>query len=216
MLKRLALCLLLLAGGCLALPAASTQPFTIGELRLEEDFNDPLAWEAYADPALGVDLRVEDSRYHIRATSGGLMWGLNAHMHTDVVISVQTEQLSDDVDNGYGVMCRVDPAADGDGYYFLISGNGYFSIRRGVGRVIEPLIAWTQSDAIQQARGRNRLRAVCVEDYLALYVNGTFVGKARDDLYLRGVTGLVAGMEGEGSAEITFDDVRLWDARLWE
>ncbi|MBK8029721.1 MAG: hypothetical protein IPK17_09460 [Chloroflexi bacterium] len=125
------------------------------------------------------------------------MSGLNAERHTDVVIEVETTQLSDDRNNAYGVLCRASTSNDGDGYYFLISGDGYFSIRRGATERVDGLIDWTQTNVVNQDRGINRIRAVCIGDYLALQVNGQFIADTHDTRYAEGYAGL-HGRRGGG------------------
>ncbi len=82
-----------------------------------------------------------------------------------------------------------DPRNEGDGYLFLIQGGGQFAIMRARGRNLTPLVNWTGSDAIKQGMQTNTIRAVCAGNYLAMYVNGTFVGEATDDTYVRGRSG---------------------------
>ena len=66
---------------------------------------------------------------------------------------------------------------------------------------------WTRTDAIQQGRGINRIRIVCVDDYLALYVNGQFVAEARDSLFASGYAGLTAAVPEGGEVDVRFDDL---------
>ncbi|MCA9907175.1 MAG: hypothetical protein KC519_00900 [Anaerolineae bacterium] len=211
----LVFCMLMISAGLSACGRArGSQPFEIGDLLLDEDFSNPSAWETYSDPAIQVDLRVVDGVYRIDAHNEVFIWGLNAQMHTDVVIEVETEQLSSYADNAYGVMCRADPADDGDGYYFFISGDGYYTIRRGAGDEIAPLIEWLPSSAIHQGQEHNRIRAVCIQDYLALYVNDQFVDETRDQLYSSGVTGLTAGVSAGGDVRIDFDNLLVFAAQF--
>jgi hypothetical protein len=77
-----------------------------------------------------------------------------------------------------------------------------------------PIIQWTPTDAIQQGKSINRIRIVCVEDYLALYVNGEFVAEARDDLYRSGYAGLTAAVPEGGEVDVRFDDVVIRAATL--
>lgn len=208
-------CALLLSSGLSACaPARGSQPYEIGDLLLEEDFSSPSAWETYSDPAIQVDLRVVDGVYRIEAHDEVFMWGLNAQVHADVVIEVETEQLSSYADNAYGVMCRADPADDGDGYYFFISGDGYYTIRRGAGDEIAPLIEWLPSSAIHQGQARNRIRAVCIQDYLALYVNDQFLDETHDHLYSSGVTGLTAGVSAGGDVRVDFDNLLVFTVQF--
>jgi hypothetical protein len=195
-------------------PPQPTERFALGDVLLEEDFSDPTAWERYVDPDLNVDFRIEDAAYRAQASDGGFIWALNAQMHSDAVIQVDTQQISEYANNAYGVMCRAAPANNGDGYYFMISGDGMYTLRRGSLDQVGALIEWTYSDAIQQGRSINRIRAVCVGDYLALYVNGEFVAEIRDTYFIRGYAGLTAAVPEGGEVDVTFDDLTITSASL--
>lgn len=114
------------------------------------------------------------------------------------------------------MLCRASANNDGDGYYFLISGDGYYSIRRGATERVDGLIDWAQTDVVNQNRGLNRIRAVCIGDYLALYVNGQFLAETRNSRYTRGYAGLTAAVVDGGAVDIAFDDLSIWSAQLTE
>jgi hypothetical protein len=205
------LALMALAAGCETRPSRS---YMLGEVQAEIDFSRVSDWERYVNPDQRVNFQVDDATYRVRADHGGFMWTLNTLEHDDVVIQADSAQLSDDPDNAYGLMCRASGSANGDGYYFFISGDGMYTIRRGAGRQVGALIPWTRSPAIQQGRGLNRIRIVCVDDYLALYVNGAFVAETFDSLYRRGYAGLTAAAAPEGDLDVTFDDLIIWRGEL--
>ncbi|MBZ0286630.1 MAG: hypothetical protein K8I30_03380 [Anaerolineae bacterium] len=100
-------------------------------------------------------------------------------------------------------------ANNGDGYLFLIEGNGRFAIMRSRGRGITPLVNWTDSSVIKTGPAENRIRAVCVGDYLAMYVNGTFVGDATDDTYSVGQVGLVGSAASRLGLQVNFDNLTV-------
>jgi len=102
--------------------------------------------------------------------------------------------------------------ANGDGYLFLIRGEGMYAILRARGRNITPLVNWTQSNLINQGPGRNELRAVCLDDYLALYINGEFVADATDDTYTRGQVGLAASASNRLGVQVEFDNLIVHEA----
>jgi hypothetical protein len=201
--------------GCAGNPILPPQPsagFQLGEVLEEVDFSHDFDWENFRSARLKVDFRVEDGVYRAFAYDGGFVWTLNAHVYGDVLIQVDTLQLSDDRDNAYGVMCRAAPDDNGDGYYFFISADGHYTIRRGFNREVQPLIAWTPTAAVQQDRAPNRLRALCVGDRLALYVNGQFVAETRDDLYGSGGVGISAAVPEGGEVDVEFDNLIVWSA----
>src|SRR5690606_24941757 len=135
-------------------------------------------------------------------------------LHEDVVIQVTTEQLSREDNNGFGIMCRAATANNLDGYQLWISGDGYATIFgfENDGEDYFEITAWTATDAINQGRDTNEVVAVCVADYLALFVNGELAVEGYDDRYSEGVTGFAAAVfEDDADVEIAFDDAFIWD-----
>ncbi|MFN8378412.1 MAG: hypothetical protein U0452_07045 [Anaerolineae bacterium] len=197
--------------GCQARPSETVD---YGETLQTVHFDHDHEWENYVNPAQKVEFQVEDGAFHVRAWDGGFTWALNSDVHTDVVIQADVEQLSDYADNAFGLMCRASPTNNGDGYFFFISGDGFYTFRRGASKEVLPIIPWTSTDAIQQGRSINRIRIVCVDDYLALYVNGQFVAEARDNLFKSGYTGLTAAVPKDGEVDVKFDDVVIRAATL--
>lgn len=98
---------------------------------------------------------------------------------------------------------------EGDGYLFLIQGNGQFAIMRSRGRSLTPLVDWQQSDKINQGAARNNLRAVCTGTYLAMYINGEFVADATDDAYREGQVGLAASAANRLGTVVEFDNLSV-------
>jgi len=138
---------------------------------------------------------------------GGYIWGLNDETHQNAILEVETNLLSTHLDNAYGVMCRANPENNGEGYYFLISGDGYWAIGRGELDVMEPLVEWRRHHAIQN--GQNRIRAVCVDQHLILYVNDAYMGEIVDRTYTEGVTGFAAAANRGGDISVTFDNLTI-------
>lgn len=200
--------LLLVLVGC----GSSSKEPTLGNVLLSESFSEPGAWETFLSG--GADLQVLDGVYRITTGSDGYIWGLNEQEHNDVVIEVETNQLSAHENNAYGVMCRADTSNNGDGYYFLISGDRFYSIAKGEGPEVQPLVDWTKSNTINGGRARNTVRAVCVGNYLALYVNGQLLAETNDNTYARGYAGLSAAAFEGGDSDIAFDNLTIWEASL--
>lgn len=102
--------------------------------------------------------------------------------------------------------------ANGDGYLFLVQGSGSYGIFRSRGRTITPLVNWTASDHINRGPASNELRAICQDDYLALYINGEFVADATDDTYTSGQVGLAASASNRLGVQVEFDDLVVREA----
>ncbi len=204
-------CLALFFSGC---RADAPPPFTLIEVLQREDFSESYIWQNYVSPEQKVDFQIVNNVYRALAWDGGFVWVLNRTIHTDVVIEIETAQLSTFRDNAYGILCRAAPTDNGNGYYFLISGDGHYTIRRGAADEIDALIPWTATSAIRPNQAINRMRAVCIGDYLALYINGEFIAETHDSRYLRGYAGLAAGVVADGDLEVTFDDLTIWAASI--
>ena len=103
--------------------------------------------------------------------------------------------------------------AGGDGYLFLIQGNGQYAIMRSRGRNVVPLVNWTRSSAITVGPGQNHLRAVCMDDYLAFYINDQYVAGATDATFQSGQVGLAASGANTLGVEVEFDNLVVAEAR---
>ncbi len=191
-----------------------------GDALFSETFDQPGVWEEgqYPADAPSAFLAITDGRYQINhqaADSSSFIWGTGGTAAQDVIIEVETEQLSSDKDNLYGVGCRLNAdSGDTTGYMLLISGDGHFGIARLSNRSLDFIQNWKQSDAIKQGRAKNTIRAVCVGDYLALYANGDFLGDVTDKTYQQaGQVGLVAGANRNDIA-VTFDNLAVYNGSL--
>lgn len=102
---------------------------------------------------------------------------------------------------------------EGDGYVFLVQGSGSYAIMRARGRALTPLVDWTVSEHISAGPGRNTLRAICVGDYLAFYVNGQFLADTIDTTYDRGQVGLAAGAANRLGVRVEFDNLTVYAAQ---
>jgi hypothetical protein len=215
--SRLLICLSVLCFGCLVgLGACQSTPsrnYILGDVLLEEEFTNTFDWDnrVAGDVRIGVD----NGDYRMRANVNQYVRGFNNQRHSNVVIEVDTLQRSPEETNAYGVVCRAS-ATDGrsTGYYFLIGADGTYSIRKGVDGDVEALVSWAHSDVIDNGPGPNTIRAVCVEDYLALYVNDQFIADTRDTSYRTGYAGFAVATRQGTAIDVAFDNLMIWSASL--
>lgn len=191
--------------------AQGNRTFDLGAVVLDESFDAPDVWETYDDE--GGTLSIRNSQYVIFAQSDSqIMWGQNQTPHRDVVIQAEAAPLSAELNNGYGVMCRADPANTMDGYHFWISGDGYAAIVASIDGNPDYLVEWEANENINQGQTLNQITAVCVEDYLALYVNGALLLETNDSTFKQGVAGMSAIGFVEGvSTEVAFNRLVIWE-----
>jgi hypothetical protein len=173
-----------------------------------ETFDKKSAWEQYSS-ADGVELGVENGVYRAYTMNPGYVWGLNQKQQSDVILEVEATPLTPNFENGYGVMCRAN--SEGDGYYFMMNPNGYYSIQLGNSKGIRPLVDWQRSKAIKPEIDRNTIRAVCVGDHLAMYINDTFVAETNDDTYTTGYTGLSVAAGENSDVDAAFDNLAIYE-----
>jgi len=225
--------LLLVVGGLVLVLAGCgddepDRSVTTGSEVFSMTFDRPGAWEEAAYP---VDsdtpqsvLAIVDGRYqidHHAAGQNSFAWGASSRETPEnVIIEVEVQQLTGGADSLYGIVCRAarDPQGELSGYALLVSGDGHYGIamlQRDVyaeAPYLTFLLEWHQSDAIKQGDAANTLRAVCVDDYFALYANGTFLGDVTDDTYRRpGQMGLLAGGDEDSRSSVVFDNVTAYN-----
>lgn len=196
----------------IALACQPTPTVTSGNLIRTDDFSSASDWQQFS--ANAVHLKQENGAFLIETNAEGFVWSINSVYHTDVILEVESRRQVDSHNNAHGVMCRAQASNNGDGYYFLISGDGYYSIAKGVGDSLMPLVDWEYASVIQTGANANKLKAVCVGDYLAFYVNGQLLAETRDSGYPSGYAGLSAtGFEQE-NVRVAFDNLNIAEARV--
>lgn len=195
-----------------------------GNVLLAETFDQASDWEVGQYPADAQEpesvLSVVEGRYQIdhRAdTDSSFVWGTGGEAYQNVIVEVDTGQISIEKDNLYGVMCRLgmDERGNPTGYALLISGDGHFGIAEFSRSSLDFLLKWRQSDHIKQGRAQNTIRAMCVDNTLALYVNGKFLGEVKDDQHGEaGQVGLIAGVKKGQTVSIAFDNLTVYEGTL--
>jgi len=187
-------------------------PSTGPEVLWQDDFSDPgSGWEV-SDLSVG-SVKYENGVYLVTASGQSYMWGAANRSFGDGTIEVDATQVVGPANdnNGYGVICRVQ--SNGDGYYFRISGDGFYAIHKLVDGQSEPLMDWEASDVINQGNASNRISAVCNGSSLELTVNGELLAQVSDSTFTEGDVGLVAGSFEENEAtEIRFDNLVVYSA----
>jgi len=207
---------LLLLGALVLGACGSDDPsrkVTQGDTLFTVSFDEPGAWEEGAYPVESSPpdstLAVADGRYRIEhraARSSSFTWGVGGEPAGNVIVEVEAAQTSAEDDNLYGVLCRVQTDDSG-----ATRGYGIATFERGA---LSFLLEWHQSDAIHQGQASNTIRAVCVDDYLAVYANGHFLGDVTDSaLSGPGQVGLIAGVKRESTVTVTFDNLAVYEGR---
>lgn len=191
-----------------------TRRVITGSQRIAYTFGESATWDLFtvADDLAHFRLNQHALEGYVVADRGYVM--STDHVdHNDVIIHASVRQTDGLLGNGFGVVCRADAA--GNGYYFLLASSGEFTISVGTAarNDLFELIPWQFHSVINQAYRENSLRAVCVENYLALFINDVFVAETFDDEFTAGALGVVIGAVDQ-PATARFDDILIQDARI--
>jgi len=175
-----------------------------------ETFDEPGNWATGMDA--DVEGQVKDGVYDFLVKADDLIiWTTAGEMFEDGIYEVEVTQVSGPVDNGFGMMFRVDDERD-DFYLFEISGDGFLWIgryRNGGEEEAEPIIGdgWIESSAVRQGTGvTNRLRVRAEAANLIFFVNDQEVGRVTDSAFSSGDIGLMVRTLGQGGVHVQFDN----------
>ena len=112
---------------------------------------------------------------------GGGAYSVAAPYFSDFDVHVAARAVSGPVDNGYGLVFRLqnqdNTAVDDDNYYlFLVSSDGYYRVSRVIDGSTRVISDWIQSPLVAQGLAAlNRLRVVAQGDQFQFYVNDQIV-----------------------------------------
>jgi len=175
----------------------------------EETFDDAGNWGTGED--LEARGEVTGGRYEFLVKADlGLFWATAGEQLSDGVYQVEATQLDGPLDNGYGLMFRVDP--DSNSFYlFEVSGDGYvwIGVCEDSCEEEQPLLAdgWFASEAVRQGLNvSNVLRARVEDGNMIFFVNEQEVGRVTDNTLGRGDIGIMVETLGQGGVLVAFDN----------
>jgi hypothetical protein len=175
-----------------------------------ETFDSPGDWRTGSDN--DVEGEVQDGVFDLLVKADDmLIWTTAGKNFGDGVYEVEATQIDGPVDNGYGMLFRVDDEND-NFYLFEISGDGYVWIGRylnGGDDEITPIVggSWFESTAVNTGlNATNTLRVNAESANLIFYVNDQEVGRVTDDTFSKGDIGLMVRTLGAGGVHVQFDN----------
>ncbi len=197
--------LLVLAMLACSLPGLRIPALGGGKVLMRDNFSNPQSGWEIGDYDSGKVGYADGQYFVISYGDASTMWGVANRSFDNVAIEVDAIPVSGPDNNDYGVICR--EQGDGNGYYLLISGDGYYAIVKGTYGGYEWLVDFTESDAIKQGYTTNHIRAVCDGPNLSLYVNGQLVAEASDTEFSSGDIALTATSYENEPVEVRFDNL---------
>ncbi|MBN2549560.1 MAG: hypothetical protein JXB15_10410 [Anaerolineales bacterium] len=178
---------------------------TPGRVVFADDFSDPKSgWNQVI--AENGETSYADGVFRILVNAPNMdIWARPGLNLDDVHIEVDAIKVGGDRNNRFGVVCRLQGV---NFYTFMISSDGYFGIGKVRNEIYE-LVGMSSlqlSEAIKLGSAVNHLRADCIGNRLAFYVNGTLLAEVQDDDLTSGDVGLIAGSYVTIGVDIRFDD----------
>jgi hypothetical protein len=200
--------LIILVGILLAIFGSACS--SAGSKQVVETFNAQGKWGVgNSDDVLGkvsngfYDMTVKDNYGLYLATAGENL--------SDGIYEVEATQLSGPLNNGYGMLIRVDYETDSY-YVFEVSGDGFIWIGYCTdlcNEVSESLVGggWFRSPAVRQGLlETNHLKVLAEASQLAFFVNGIQVGRTSDSRLIEGDVAVMVETLGRGDVRVGFDN----------
>jgi len=185
---------------------SDTGPAVPPEVLFQDNFSDPSSgWDQVNEPD-GITDYV-DGVYRIFVNTNNTdVWANPGLDFTDTVLEVNAVKMGGPDDNDFGIICRYQDLLNF--YFFMISSDGYYGIAKVVDgeQTLVGMENMDFSETINQGNAKNQLRADCIGQKLAFYVNGQKLIEVVDSQYSSGDVGLIAGTFDEPGTDIHFDD----------
>lgn len=174
-----------------------------------ETFDDAGGWGVGSD--IDAEGTVDEGHYEFLVKANlGLFWSTAGRSFEDGIYEVEATQLEGPLDNGYGMLFRVDDDTDSF-YIFEVSGDGYVWIGRCQNSCDEEQVliedGWFASEAVNQGlNAPNHLQVRAEGANLIFTLNEQEVGRVTDDAFSEGDIGIMVETLGEGGVVVAFDN----------
>lgn len=180
-----------------------------GDLLLSETFDDnknnwgmAFATSDFASGVSGGSLSINVKK------SGLFFWSSPSRRLGDVDMTFEATIVKGGNSNtNFGAVCR--DGGNSSYYWFVMTGDGQYTIVKSVNGKQTPLIRWTPTSAVHTGKTTNTIRVICSGDKLQLTVNGRTLATLKDDSLKKGAFGLAAGTFTQPDSTVTFDNLTV-------
>jgi hypothetical protein len=176
-----------------------------------ETFDEAGTWTIGQD--VNASGLVTDGRYEISVDLiGDIFWITGGENFADGNFEVQTFPIEGTIDNGYGMLIRVDESR-GRFYMFKVSSDGFVFIGLCDDSCLETEVLvsqdWFSSPAVNQDLEPNILRISALGPEMTFFVNDIEVGQVTDKSLKSGDIGLLAEAFAPGGIAVAFDNFKV-------
>lgn len=186
-------------------------PFSAGVYM--ESFNQPGNWGV--GERTDIEGTIENGVYEMWVKSNyGIYYSTAGEDFTDGIFEVDATQVDGPLNNGYGLLFRVDEETDSF-YAFEISGDGYVWIGRCTNLCEDDTVSlvggdWFRSPAVNVGlQATNHLQAIVDGNRMTFFVNSVEVGRTSDTTFASGDVAIVVETLGERGVRVVFDDFKV-------
>ena len=176
----------------------------------EENFNESGSWGT--GRSADVEGQVQNEVYEMHVKSNhGLFLASAGENFADGLFELEATQLAGPLNNGYGMLLRVDESSD-TFYAFEVSGDGHVWIGYCANLCEDDAVAlvggdWFPSPAVETGlHATNQLRVVADGPKMTFFVNGVEVGRTSDNRLTEGDIAVMVEALGEGNIRVAFDN----------
>jgi hypothetical protein len=152
----------------------------------------------------------DNGQLHFLAkTPGRIVWSSHPELEAmdDFNLEVDVTQVSGSDDNQFGVIFQYQ---DIDNWCaFLISGDGYFKLRRRYQGEDFDFTQWTPVASIRQGRRTNHLQLEVRRSRISVFINNELIAIVPNSTFQRGGISLSAGAPNEPDVHVAFDNLRV-------
>jgi hypothetical protein len=191
-------------------PVSSTAPsrlnYLVGNVLFQDNFSDSSSgWDRLTEASGEANYAGGFYRIYVNKKNTDI-WATPGLFFIDVRIDVDATKVGGSDDNNLGVLCRFQN--NKNFYELIVSSDGYYSLLKVKDGKQIPLVkdGMQPSEKIRQGGKLNHLRADCIGDSLALFVNGEKIVEVIDTDFATGDVGLIAGAYNTPGTDIRFDN----------
>jgi hypothetical protein len=197
----------------LVLSLGSVACNTLGSGPYEETFDSAGTWGSGSTSEVEGD--VNNGVYEMLVKSNsGLYLATAGESFGDGIYEVEAIQVDGPLNNGYGMLFRMDDATDSF-YVFEVSGDGFVWIGYCDDLCDTEAVAlvggdWFPSPAVKQGlQQNNHLRLVADGTRMTFFVNGVEVGRTSDSRLTEGDIAVMVEALGERGVRVIFDNFKV-------
>lgn len=178
-----------------------------GEIVFRDDFTNPTASRFKTDENDSVRFSFEQGSYVIELKeSETMVWVLADGIYRDAVIEARYTIPRNGPDGAVGIVFRYQ---DADNFYFFgVSNDGFYALKRLTNDRWDTLIDWTRHHAVRS--DTNHIRVVMRGTEISLLLNHQHVARVRDSTFLQGAVGIAAMSLDHGGVIARYDELTIW------